>query len=404
MSAIENWLRRSLHARAGLSPGLASGQTTPTVDVARPARTHRRKQIRTALLAAALAAAVVAVVGVPAGSTTVSGGRDRTPAPAGQTASTGPLSELPTGAPPAVDYLLDRTYVFADGDRVELDVNPGTVLDAAPYTDGVLVTVRSPTAASSEIADHLWFTRDGQLEHGGCGGEEVVLSADGAEFAYARTVRDCDRWGRWPVLQWGSTEDMLGTPRHLDTLEGQRVEPVGISTEQILYNATGSTGSSRARRVYTIGEVGIPVEVEGIARATAWDPATGRVAGCPSEGSCVVVDDRDGAVQLTLDPGEEPLSFSPDGQYLATVRGDGGRSTTITVLHVPSGDVVVAWTGDSAAFQGHDSVAWEGSGALLIAAVDTDGEGLVRLGMDGSTELATPITAPTVGGFLLPMS
>lgn len=72
-----------------------------------------------------------------------------------------------------MDHLLGRTYVSADGDSVELDVEPGTVLEAAPHPGGVMVTVRSPSAAPTEIADHLWFARDGWFEHRGCGGEEV---------------------------------------------------------------------------------------------------------------------------------------------------------------------------------------------------------------------------------------
>jgi hypothetical protein len=337
---------------------------------------------------------------VPVSLMVGSGDSDRAPAPAGPTVTIDSLSELPAGAPPAVDYLLDRTYVFSDGGRVELDVDPGSVLDAAPYPGGVVVAALS----SAPVADHLWFTRDGELAHGGCGGEEVVLSRDGSLFAYARTVRGCDSWTRSPVLMWGRTAQMAADPLHVDVLNGQRVEPVGVSTDRLLFNAADSTGRGSPPRVYTIDKAGMPVEVEGIARAAAWDPATSRVAGCPSEGSCVVVDERDGTVQLRLDPGEKPLSFSPDGRYLASVTGQGGRSTTVAIRDSRTGDPVAAVAGAGPAFEGDDSIAWEDSDHVLLAWVDTDGEGLVRLGVDGSAVRATSVTEPTVGGYLLPGS
>ena len=396
MSAPEDLLRRSLHAQAGRT----TYQPTSALEVARRARALQRSRTRRTVLVAAAAAAIVAV---PAGLLLGSDGSERPPAPAGPTVTIGSLSELPTGAPPGVDYLLGRTYVFADGDRVELDVEPGSVQDAAPYPDGVIVTRRS-TGDPSGIADHLWFARSGELEYGGCGGDELALSSDGELFAYARTLRGCDTWGRWPVLQWGDTDTMLGDPVHVGTLNGQRVEPVGVTKDRILYNATETTGSTLPPRVYTIDEVGVPVMVDGIVRAAAWDPTTERVAGCPSEGRCVVVGEADGEVQLTLDAGEEPLSFSPDGRYLATAEGEGeeGRLTTLTVRDSRTGTVVVALTGDEVVVAGQDSVAWEGPAHLLIAHRGADGQGLVRLGVDGSAELATAVGEATVGGYLLP--
>jgi dipeptidyl aminopeptidase/acylaminoacyl peptidase len=155
--------------------------------------------------------------------------------------------------------------------------------------------------------------------------------------------------------------------------------------------------------VFTIDEVGMPVEVKGIVRASAWDPVTERVAGCSADDRCVVVDEQDGTVQLTLDPGEEPLSFSPDGRYLATMTGQGERSTTVTVRDSRTGDRVVTLAGEDDAYHGDDStVAWEDDRHLLLARVDADGEALVRLGVDGSTELATSPAEPTIGGYLLP--
>lgn len=67
--------------------------------------------------------------------------------------------------------------------------------------------------------------------------------------------------------------------------------------------------------------------------------------------------DLDAMVWLTLNPGEDPLSFSPGEEYLATASADGAFSTTVKVLDVRSGDVVVAMTAGSYTFQGDDTVA-----------------------------------------------
>ena len=397
MTTTEEMLRQSLHARADRT----ALEPTPMLDVVRRARELRRRSARTTLIAAA---AAVAAVGVPAGLALGSAGPDRTPSPAETTVTIGSLSDLPMGAPPAVDYVLDRTYVFADGKTTELAVDPGSVLDATPYSGGVLVATRSQAADAVGIADQVWFGPGGQVEDRGCGGEELVLSGDGAHAAYAYLDNGCGRW-RSVGLRWGPTAEGRAAPLDIVTANGQSVEPVGVTADRALYNVVDSTGGEPRLRVYTTDEWGPPVEVRGIARASTWDPTAGRVAGCSADGQCVVVDEGDGAVQLTLDPGEKPLSFSPDGRFLATATGADEQSATVTVRDSRTGDIVVTLEGDGAAFQGDDaSVAWEGSTHLLIARVDGDGEALLRLGIDGSAELATPAAEPTLGGYLLPGS
>lgn len=400
MTTTEDLLRQSLRARADRT----EYQPTSPLDVARRARELRRKRSMTTVLAAA---ATVAAVAVPA-AVVLGTGEDpgRSPAPAGPaggaTVTVGSLSELPTGAPPAVDYLLDRTYVFGAGGRTELDVEPGAVRDAAPYPGGVLVTTLTPSPDPAGIADLLWFSRDGKLEYPGCGGEELALSDDGKLFAHVfLDGGDCGRWVG-PVLRWGPTAGPEGKYVDIVTTNGTRVEPVGVTPEETLYN-TYDAQTGEPMMVTTTTELGPPLEVPGLATAAAWDPATGRVAGCTDAGGCVVVDEQDGSVLLTLDVGEEPLSFSPDGRYLATMTGQGERSTTVNVRDSRTGDAVVTLVGEDDAYHGDESsVAWEDDRHLLLARVDADGEALVRLGVDGSAELATPVAEPTIGGYLLP--
>jgi DNA-directed RNA polymerase specialized sigma24 family protein len=396
MTATEERLRQSLRARADR----AAFEPTPVLEVARRARELRRRRRGQVLVAATAAAAALAV---PAGLLLVPDDVDRTPSPAGPTVTIGSLSDLPTGAPPTADYLLDRTYVFADGRRVELDVDPGSVLDAVPSPGGVLVTTPSPASSPAGIAAQRWFGPGGRALSSGCGGEQLALSGNGELAAYVHLEGGCDSWTQQPTLAWGPTAGAEADRVDIVTPNGERVEPVGVSVDRVLYNVSDPTGGEQPRRVYTTEELGPPVEVRGITRAAAWDPVSDRVAGCPADGPCVVVTEGDGAVGLTLDPHEEPLSFSPDGRYLATATGQGERSTTVTIRDSRTGDVVVALAGDDASFQGDaSSVAWEDVDHLLVARVDADGEALVRLGVDGSTALATPVTDPSIGGYVLP--
>ena len=399
MTTTEERLRQSLRVQADRT----TYEPTPVLEIARRARELRRKRTVTTLLATA---ATVAAVGVPAAVVMNVGGPDRTPSPVGPaggaTITIGSLSELPSGATPAVDFVLDQTYVFAAGGRTELDVEPGSVRDAAPYPGGVLVTTQTPAAGSVGIADHLWFSRDGELEYPGCGGAELALGGDGKLAAHVfLDGGDCGRWVG-PVLRWGPTAGEDADDADIVTADGQRVEPVGVTAERVLYN-TYDAANGDPLWVTTTTELGPPVEVPGLATASAWDPATGRVAGCPADGRCVVVDEQDGSVVLSLDAGEEPLSFSPDGRYLATMTGQGEPSTTVTVRDSRTGDRVVTLTGEEDAYHGDGStVAWEDDRHLLLARVDADGEALVRLGVDGSAALATPVAEPTIGGYLLP--
>lgn len=395
----EELLRASLHACADRT----TFEPTSLLEVAARARRLRRQRARNVVLATA---AAVAVTAVPVGIVLTSDDPRPSPAPAAPsgppTVTIGSLSELPTGAPPAVDHVLGETYVFASGEQVEMDVEPGSVRDAAPYHGGILVTANTPATASIGIATQHELDRTGSVRATGCGTEELALSPDGALtlFGYLDYPRDCEHW-IGPILAWGPAA-RAGADKDIVTSNGQRLEPVGVTDGRALYN-TFDADSGDPLWVTITTELGPPVEVPGLTTASAWDPATSRVAGCRGDGSCVVVDEQDGAVLLTLDTGEEPLSFSPDGRYLATVTGWGETSATVSVRDSQTGDRVVTLAGEEDAYQGDPSaVAWEDDRHLLLSRGDADGEALVRLGVDGSLALATPVAEPTLGGYLLP--
>jgi hypothetical protein len=394
VTTTESLLKQALEARVAA----ADLPSTPVLEVARNAARLRRRRARNAVVAAVAAAA--AIGGPTALAVDWHTGADL-PVASRPASDDGLLSQLPEGSAPAVGYLLGRTYVAADGSRTELDDTVGSVLDVAPYPDGLLVTTPSSSGGPDGIADQVRLGPDGQLEVRGCGGGELAVSGDGELVAHAYLDNGCGRWNS-VVLAWGSTSRADAVVHDIVTPNGQQVEPIGVTADQVLYNALVPGDGAPEWRAYTTTELGPPVEVGGVARAEDWDPASGRVAGCTTDGRCVVVGEG-GTVQLRLDEGEVPLAFSPDGRYLATRTPEDDATTTVTVRDSVTGDPVARLAGNAAAPSAL-SAAWEGSGHLLVAQVEGDQQALVRVGVDGTVELATTPTALAEGGYLLSAS
>lgn len=399
MTGTEDLLRRSLHDRADRT----TYEPTLAADVATRARFLQRRRTRTTAL---VAAAVVVAVAIPLGIV-LAVGPDASLEPAGPSSPrvvrVDALSDLTQGAPPAIDHVDDRAYVFASGERLELPVDDGGVLDAAPYLGGILVASAGPRLGSAAPASPklMLLDRDGTPRWTRCGSDVIGVSANRSTAAFGWSL-DCARWSA-PRIEWGPT-DGEAPARTRRVGAGQQIEPIGVTAERVVVNVVDpATGEPLG--VEVVEEVGRPRLVPGLARATGWAPAQGLVAGCPAAGPCVVVDESDGSPLITLADGEVPLSFSPDGRLVATLREDDAGSASLTVRDVETGDAMVTLLGATDTFQGDaSSTAWEDPSHLLITRVDADGEALVRLGTDGSIELATPVQQPTLGGYLLPGS
>jgi hypothetical protein len=397
MRTTEDLLRAALHARADRT----TYEPTRIEDVATRARFEQRRQVRGRALAAAAAIAAVAIpVGVVLGT-----GPDGSPEPAGPvepvTARIDTVSDLEQGAPPAIDHVDDTTYVFASGERVELPVDDGAVLDAAPYGGGVLVA-SAELGTGTRAPGLTWVDRDGTVRWTRCGSGELVTSREGTVTAYAYIDGgDCSRW-IGPVLAWGPATG-VGVDKDIVTANGQRIEPVGVTDDHALYNVLDArTNMEEAVALST--DLGPPQQVPGLLRAFAYDAATGLVAGCPADGRCLVVDAEEGSPRLTLDDNEVPRAFSPDGRRIVTEVLGSDAPTNLTVRDVATGEVLLRMTGTPSMVPLSSALAWEDDEHLLFSRVDSSGEALVRLGVDGSLELATTVEEPTLGGYLLPGS
>jgi hypothetical protein len=405
MTTTEDLLREALHARADRT----TYDPTPVADVASRARFEQRRQRRSrALVAAAAVAAVALPVGIVLGT-----GPDSAPEPAGPveesvTVRIDSLADLEQGAPPAIDHVEDTTYVFASGERLDLPVADGSVIDAAPYQGSVLFATSEPGVGS--VAPTLTLLdRDGTVRWERCGSGDLAVSADRTSSGFAWLAGDCDQsWSR-PRIEWGPAHadgPVLDGPLVEGSLEpGQRLQPVEVADDRMLYNVSDPTNSQRPHVELALGRTGRS-PVPGLFEAYAYDASAGLVAGCSrDDGRCRLVDHYDGAPQLTLPEDEYPLAFSPDGRHLVTTQG--GREAppgVLLVRDVESGDLVVRMDGSNAFLATDSALAWEDDEHLLFGRVDREGEALVRLGLDGSLELATRVEEPTLGGYLLPGS
>ncbi|MFC6286264.1 hypothetical protein ACFP3Q_07775 [Nocardioides sp. GCM10027113] len=388
----EDLLRDALHAQADRT----TYEPTRAADVASRARFAQRRQNRGRLLVAAAAAAAIAL---PVGA--ILADRPATaPAPAEPpgkpvTLRLDSAAELPQGAPPAVDHAFGGTYVFADGDTVELPVGGGPIRDAAPYLDGVLVA-SLPRRNGGYPLDLTLVDRNGETRWTRCGlGPRV--SGDGSTTGFAWMEGDCDISWRGARLEWGPATDsgpVSGGPLAQDA----QISPVAVTEDRIVYNIGEYDPAVEGVRIAE-GRSG-PEVVPGVAWAATAAPEAGLVGGIDDTGTWGVYDESGDGVLRLRDRNERPVSFSPDARFVVT-RHDAGGNPTLRIREIATGRAVVTLQGLGLG----GAFSWEDPLHVLLACFDGDGrQSLVRLGVDGSLERATPARESTQGDYLLPRS
>jgi hypothetical protein len=391
VNGTEERLREALRREAGHADQLAG---TGFDTVRRQARGIRRRR-RTVV--AGLAAAAVVVVTVPT-ALLLQGDPDASPPPADQATQlpaptpspsrtpdatpskgTGPLalSAIDAGRAPAVAYLQGHTFVDGDGTRTDL---PG----------------RRPVSAFTSY-------------HGGW---LVVDADDGHLYQYDNQGRETDL-GRNGML--AVTGD--GGPT---ALEAGGTTRMGISTgmgegeQQVpLPKDAGIVGFLGADLVYSTPSYEtwvhpatggpdrrLPALIGAAATSTTAHLVGGQVAtGSAGDGVLgAVVDARTGA---TLWKNTwRPLSFSPDGTYVAAVpAGDNGDAEYLAILDARTGRLVqrMALLDRKLHLAGLPPViAWEDGDTVLFDVADASGrEAILRLAVDGTLTRATD-PVPTI--------
>lgn len=397
MITTESLLRASLRARADRT----EYEPTRLIQVAGRVRVLRRRRTGIALLATA---AAVAAVAVPVGIVL---GRDREqapqPAPAPSTAVTADISsldELAQGAAPGIDYVDDRTYVAADGSRTDLPVGDARLAAVAPYRGGFLVTAANP--ALPNAADVSWLDGTG-TRWTRCGSDQLAVSEDSRVTGHATIVygggKGCETWVG-TVLTWGLTDETRDLDEQV-TSNGERVDPVAVTDQDMVYNVSDPT-TGEPIRVDVTPLMGPPEQVPGLQSAADLDHASGTLVGTDTDGTVVLVDLGTGEVRAELGSSRTPVSFSPDGRYVVTASYEGDGRAPLTVHDAATGAEVLVVPAPEPGGTLPDpwAVAWEDDSHLLVGAMDTTEQAIVRIGLDGTVELATTPAPETLAGFL----
>lgn len=345
-------------------------------------------------------AAVVLAVAVPVGlSATDLLGSSGTPAPpvASQSGEPSPDTPAPTpapdgsfpltvhglekGEPAGVPYVVAKSHQLVTPDGT-LDL-PESYATITPYNGGWL-------AIGSEQHPGKVIMLDDNLEvthTDPAGGYVLAVSQDGTRVAY--TVRQSQTQ---VMLVDAPTDGTDPVTWMIEMPPGESLDPVGfLDNDTVVYNAPATDVMGIARTGGTL------TPVEGLRRIDDASEATGMISGLVSYGNssgCSGVMDPDSGRLLWKSCDYSNLRFSPDGRLVVADASyfDGPGSPTVTILDASTGDVVAHFSPvrrDTVV--GVSQSAWEDDDTVLSYVDEGGDQALVRLEVDGSSELVTDV-------------
>ena len=340
---------------------------TPVEQVAWRARQVRRTQwAKRGGLALAATAAVSAPVALYGGALVAGPDPDRADPDRSL------LAALPQGDAPTVDWLQGATYHGESGYDAPVDV--GDVQAFVPFRGGLLLTTPSRVVV---------LDAGGSVVSEECGSPALGLDETGT-VVVSSTVPDCDPALAGSGLAWAEVGGPGPGDDFLAMGDGSTYDAIGIRGDLTWWNWLEGDGSPRGVFQGATG-LGKPYEVPGLVTATDLTPDGRWIAGVTRDGRDVVADAVTGEIRVELNG--RAVSFSPDGQYVATVT-DGA----LQVHDAATGEVLVAAGAEAGRITAE--LAWESS-SQLVAVTEADGqEALVRITLDGSLDRASELAPP----------
>jgi hypothetical protein len=300
------------------------------------------------------------------------------PQPGGFERHLGGLSRLPVGRPPAVGYTDGREFVAPGGRRTPLEIDdPSAVTAVAAYAGGFLVAVGDrPEEGAVSL---LRLGVDGQRIWTRCSGGSPTVGPDGS-VAFATWPEPCaSDDGRFTAVT------VAGRGPDADRVYSGRLVVSGLRGDRVVL-----TPGHSPDLVFLGDPAGGVRPLTGLGSAGAVDPTSGLISG-QAEGDRfrgLIVDPESEEVRTTI-PGWQLGRFSPDGQHLLGNHLQLGKPS-VGVFEVTTGRRVVELTG-GVGEEANEAV-WEGDTHLLVVVGTERGtEAVVRVGFDGSVDLATPL-------------
>lgn len=298
------------------------------------------------------------------------------------------VSDLPTGAPPAIEWSDGRDAHRADG-TVVADVLPAGADGFAPMGSGWVVTTRDDQGGGyaqwvpeSGVSTAQVHELDGDL----------ATSPDGEVVAWAGPAggvrliqRDGDEVLEMPAISAAGPYDAVAVTTE-DCKEGRSTDAGCTVFANTLGEQPGLWASSSHGFADRYDE-----EVQQL---TAWSEGVyaGITAFNEDLTTCSAVREPDTLSTVWETCDHRLVAFSPDGDHLLGVGsiGDGFADTQTAILDAADGTVLVDLRSDQKTQTGVLQLAWEDDSHAL-AVTYADGQwAVVRIGLDGTMEYAVP--------------
>lgn len=296
------------------------------------------------------------------------------------------VQDAPTGEPPRVGFQRGTTYRSAEGDATQLDRD---YLTLTPYRGG-WIGIDRDERGETYLAR---IGADGKQTGRVPGGDRIVLDADGLRAAWFEANDDPRRRG---ALVIGTTSGHSEGEDGFEAFAAGTASLVGFLGTDVVYRLYGAdlgtrffvgpdgvAGSSDATGTSEIEDVLAIRDVDSSRRRLAVQTSfdTGRGTSCWEIRGL-----RGGPVSRSCDWSFD--TFSPDGSLVVGYPSDvdGLGSSQVALIDVETGRPVVEFAARGQAFAA--GVAWEDESHLLASVYDDDRWQLVRLGLDGSLEIA----------------
>lgn len=294
------------------------------------------------------------------------------------------VSDLPTGAAPALAWAEGTTIHRADGSTVTLTGLDG-IHQLAPMGDGWVVATDDGEGNLEAVL----------VDADGAAGTRFPLDGSLATSPGGQVVAWASPSGEVSVLQSGGAETLSMPPL---SAPGP-YSAVAVTGEDCQEGRTSATGCSvvvntrgRQPQSYLSSSHGIVDRVGAgiVATTAALPPLTAGITTVLEAGTCSVVTDSAGPRWETCD--YRVLGFAPDGEHAVAVGayGDGFSDRELALLEAGAGTALVHLLSTEPQYAGNLDQVWEDESHVLVVTYQ-DGEwAIVRIGLDGSMEYAVP--------------